>query len=124
MKGSSPQGRWGFPPSDATQTEICSPDITTGKGRLPKKNHVKSVVFCQTSLDTLHPPAHGLVFSRRKQITHIFFLKMNHISGKQILHLVPSKNLYIFFCYISLHLPKISQNLISVGHSDQYITLH
>ena len=61
MKGSSPQGRWGFPPSDATQTEICSPDITTGKGRLPKKNHVKSVVFCQTSLD---PP--GLVFLRIK----------------------------------------------------------
>ena len=35
---------------------------------------------------------------------------------KQILHLVPSKNLFICFCYISLHLPKIGQNLISAGH--------
>ena len=123
MKGSSPQGRWGFPPSDATQTEICSPDITTGKGRLPKKNHVKSVVFCQTSLDTLHPPAHGLVFSRRKQITHIFFLKMNHIYPGNKFYTWSHLKIFIF-CYISLHLPKISQNLISVGHSDQYITLH
>ena len=30
----------------------------------------------------------------------------------------------ICFCYISLHLPEIAQNLISAGHWDQYITLH
>ena len=30
----------------------------------------------------------------------------------------------ICFCYISLRLPKIGQNLISAGHWDQYITLH
>ena len=35
---------------------------------------------------------------------------------KQILHLVSSKNLYICFCYISLHLAKIGQNLISAKH--------
>ena len=34
----------------------------------------------------------------------------------RILHLVPFKNLYICFCYISLHLPKIGQNLISARH--------
>ena len=32
--------------------------------------------------------------------------------------MVPSKNLYICFCYISLYLPKIGQNLISAGHWD------
>ena len=35
----------------------------------------------------------------------------------------PSKNLYIGF-FISLHLPKIDQNLITARHWDQYITLH
>ena len=65
-----------------------------------------------------------LVFSTREKIDPYFFLKMNHWCMKQILHLVPSKNLYICFCYISLHLPKIGQNLISAGHSDQYIALH
>ena len=30
----------------------------------------------------------------------------------------------ICFCYISLHLHKIGQNLISAGHWDQYITLY
>ena len=49
---------------------------------------------------------------------------MNHWWVKRILHLVPSKNLYIWFCYISLHLPIIGQNLISAGHWDQYIILH
>ena len=37
---------------------------------------------------------------------------------------LPSKKLYICFCYISLHMPKIGQILITAGHSDQYITLH
>ena len=48
---------------------------------------------------------------------------MNHWCVKRILHLVPSKNLYICFCYISLHLPIIGQNLISAGHWDQYIVV-
>ena len=34
-------------------------------------------------------------------------LRMNHRRTKQILHLVPSKNIFICFCYISLPLPKI-----------------
>ena len=63
----------------------------------------------------------GLVFIRIKNWPIIFFWKMNHWCVKQILHLVPSKNLYICFCYISLHLPKIGKNLISAGHWDQYI---
>ena len=52
-------------------------------------------------------------------------LNMNHYwCMKHILHLAPSKNLYICFFYINLHLPKIGQNLISAGHWFQYITLH
>ena len=60
------------------------------------------------------PPRLGL-FSKEKKITH-YFLKMNKWCVKQILHLVPSKNLYICFCYIyQFHLPKIGQNLISAS---------
>ena len=38
-----------------------------------------------------------------------------YVSVKLIFPLVPSKNLDICFCYISLHLHKIGQNLISTG---------
>ena len=81
-----------------------------------RKKHGQIVPFWQNPLG---PPP----FFREKKFTHHFLGKMNHWCVKQILHLVPSKNLYICFCYICLHLPKIGQNLIS-GHSDQYIALH
>ena len=56
-----------------------------------------------------------------RRIDQLFFLKMNHWCVKQILHLVKFKNLYICFCYISLHLPTIwYQRALGPIH---YITL-
>ena len=68
---------------------------------------------------TSDPPVWS--FLREQNWPIISFWKLNHWCVKQILRLVPSKNLYICFCYLSLHLSKIGQNLISARHWDQYI---
>ena len=47
---------------------------TMPKGRVPKKNLGKSMVFYQTPLGPPAPPP-GLVFFPRKKLTPIFFLK-------------------------------------------------
>ena len=46
---------------------------------------------------------------------------MKHWCLKQILQLVPSKNINIWFCCSNLLLPKIGQNLISPAHWEHYI---
>ena len=92
-----------------------------GKGRVPKKETGKIVPFWQAPLEPL-PPWFAL-FPRKEKLP-LFFLEMNHWCVKRILHLVPSKNLYICFCYISLHLLHKGKNLISARHWEHYIKLH
>ena len=50
----------------------------------------------------------GMVFLLEKNWTH-FFLKLDPYCVKQILHLVPSKNLFIFCFFIAYYRRKLTK---------------
>ena len=93
--------KWGKNMALNTYCQYIYKIIVLGKGS--EKKPGKIVPFWQTPSDS---PPPGLPFFPRKKLTHYFFGKMNHWCVKLILHLVPFKNLFICFCYISFICPK------------------
>ena len=58
---------------------------------------------------------------KKKKLTHNLVLDIEPLMRETNFTLILSKNIYTCFCYISLHLPKIGQNLKSARHWDHYI---
>ena len=67
------------------------------KERVPKKCCKKSGLF--TNSPRPLPPYRFALFLNKKNYPNSF-LRMKHLCVKQILHLIPSQNLNIWFCYI------------------------